>query len=1253
MVVTSNFVFVLCLITSLVSLMEASAFCVVNSTEDVNASLCSNSRQCYYGNTISIQQLSKHIISSNISNIEVYFCSANYDLVSLVVNFTDVSSILIQGLDATSIHCSHHSGLYFKRVRNVEMRTISLNGCGFPNTHDKLHPNITTSLYLINSSNIEMTNIDISGSQGIGLAMIGISGYVSIVDSNFDKNRDPFFEAPGAGIFIDSFRSESATYKLENCNFTRNGATNGLGGKVITYYDRGGGVNIYFRAETANVNMTLTGCLFEDNTASYGGGMYVSFNNSARDVQVTVEDTLFRTNSAINRGGAVVAGYLLDTGGMIRNSVKFQSCKFIKNKCKKGGAVYLYAVPGNRENRVYSNNNNSFKFDSCIWERNEAMYGSAVLISPFTYKNHFSDGELPLAWFNSCSFVRNLNQIQPQLMRNANVTRYGRGAMYINLFHVRLSGDTKFVRNSRSSAIYLMSSILELAESSYVLFKLNFGYQGGAMNLRGSASIYLNDNTLIEFDGNYAWDNGGAIYYATLVDPSQLTRSNCFIEYVGKHQSVADRNATLLFRNNSIHVRTEQESSGQSIYLTSANSCTKLYNMYNKVDIMKALNLTVTFIFQDGIHNDTLVTSPSSFTVTEDLPKSLVPGKEVVLTLNAADDMQHRVLSPVYYIRMHPYTKNSKNLRIDSAYTLSTNNKIKVRGKPGNEGTLLLKLPNQDDTALSLKITLEECPPGFVFDHEDLVCECSTSNKSNFYTAINVCNLEAYEATLIRGYWAGYVNDNHIEDSFRTSSCPIGYCNNEHNRSEILLPDRASDLSVEICAPSRMGVMCGECVGNTTVYYHTPGNFKCGSEKYCHLGILLFILSQVLPVTLLFLAIIFFNIQLTTGALTGFLLYAQVFSSLHISGNNIIHMSSVAHKLLKVLEFIVQGFNLNFFALPHLGFCLFRNASYLDLLAFEYVLVVYALLLIILTVVCLNWRHKCSRRLSRKIKPKASIIHALSGFLVLCYAKTTRLTIWILTPGTLHGKGAKDLEVMVFYRGSLQFFGQEHIKYAIPALFALVFMTCLPPLLLLMYPLCYRVLALLRLEESTFSKFLCKIVPLERIKPLFDSIQSDFRDKHRYFAGLYFLYRLLILLLFAATADLVHFYFTLQFTLILILAIHGWVQPYKKKWHNRLDLYIFLLMNIINGITLYLFMGTIDQFLGESAIAACSTIQVLLASSPMVFMVIYVLKRLRIKKLLTCIKRMFKKKEEDNLSLSLSTLDEGRDDPEEVNYQKF
>ena len=125
---------------------------------------------------------------------------------------------------------------------------------------------------------------------------------------------------------------------------------------------------------------------------------------------------------------------------------------------------------------------------------------------------------------------------------------------------------------------------------------------------------------------------------------------------------------------------------------------------------------------------------------------------------------------------------------------------------------------------------------------------------------------------------------------------------------------------------------------------------------------------------------IFFDIQLNTGALNGFLFFMQVLSIFNLTANNIIKVPKITENFLTALYSVIKTFNLDFFVIPGLDFCLFKGANPLDLLSFDYVLVVYLLLLVLFTITCLNRR--CTTRVKRlrgrRILRTSSIIHGLS-----------------------------------------------------------------------------------------------------------------------------------------------------------------------------------------------------------------------------------------------------------------------------------
>ncbi len=336
----------------------------------------------------------------------------------------------------------------------------------------------------------------------------------------------------------------------------------------------------------------------------------------------------------------------------------------------------------------------------------------------------------------------------------------------------------------------------------------------------------------------------------------------------------------------------------------------------------------------------------------------------------------------------------------------------------------------------------------------------------------------------------------------------------------------------------------------------------------------------------------------------------QMISTLKIQAENFIWFIRSVYVLKIIHMFIYLILDLDFLHMgKDLSFCLWEGATSLDMLAFRYVTILYSLVLVIVTVFLLR---QCNCSFCGKSLPtfKGSIIHGLSAFLVMSYSGCTRVSLLILTPSTLHigpdyGKNPR-YDYVAYYNGDYSYMGSEHLKYAIPAIFFIITVTTIPPLLLLSYPLCYKLFALLKIDESKFVQITCKIIPLEKIKPFFDSMQSAFKDRYRFFAGLYFLYRLVCLLSFALSSTLTTHYLLTGVLLALMLAVHGAFCPYKKRWQNLLEACLFLNLFMINALTFYNYYLVLPNVTNTNNLVVLSAIQNVLILLPLLYLVSYI-----------------------------------------------
>jgi len=124
----------------------------------------------------------------------------------------------------------------------------------------------------------------------------------------------------GGGVFFNNNAGASATF--ENCTFTGNSVTNNAGGGVIL---------------VSNGNLTITDCVFENNTSSDKGGAIVAGNSA----NVNISGSLFNGNSATRGGAIAVTGNGVDF--VLNNST------FVNNTATSsdGGAMYLGGANAN------------------------------------------------------------------------------------------------------------------------------------------------------------------------------------------------------------------------------------------------------------------------------------------------------------------------------------------------------------------------------------------------------------------------------------------------------------------------------------------------------------------------------------------------------------------------------------------------------------------------------------------------------------------------------------------------------------------------------------------------------------------------------------------------------------------------------------------------------------------------------------------------------------------------------------------
>ena len=675
----------------------------------------------------------------------------------------------------------------------------------------------------------------------------------------------------------------------------------------------------------------------------------------------------------------------------------------------------------------------------------------------------------------------------------------------------------------------------------------------------------MNDNSQFQFINNSAARVGGGIFYASSDQREYFEGRSCFLMYGGKENNISKRNITITFHDNNAPL------GGISIYSESLFSCYFAY--YEK----NAYNLTKLFDRIGNFHLDApnlasgvwpLATAARKVRLEGRPHMMAIPGERLQVPITMYDEF-HNVKRSEFALRV----EDNKLVHLENYFTV--NNSTRIYGAPNQSMTLVVSTP-QSLYAIEyfIHVRLLPCSPGFFFDAVTESCKCSADSQPHAYPAIIKCN--ELGAFIKSNYWVGYYpGSDKRPDHLYTAFFPLAF---ENFTTLRVLPNSSNYLSDFICGNTREGVLCGACKMGYSALYHSREMVCRQNTTSCKFGVIIFLLSEILPAIFFFTSVMMFGINFSSGSLNGFIFYSQVVDafSQDLVISEIKH-DSTSFKVLKSGYQLIYGiFNFDYFST--FPFCLWKGATVMDVIAFKYVATTFAFMLIIFIVFVMNHPTKrCSRNnyyislLKHYTGKRSSVTHGISAVLIICYGQCTRVGFFLLIKTFLRSKPGVD-PIPVTYYGGLPYFGNKHLSYAIPAIIFTIILVCLPPFCLILYPTSFHLLELCGLSEHRYINMVSHLLGLGRFVPLLDAFQSSYKDKMRFIAGFYFLYRVLAFITYMYSEIVPPVLLA-----VLILGHHSILQPYKSCQHNVIDTFIFLNITIINCLTIMIKFSLITE----------------------------------------------------------------------------
>ena len=1203
------------------------------------------------------------------ANLNIVFYNGTH-ILSKVLLFENTVDISISSSSEARIVCDGlHSALAFKHSRNIRIERLSIEMCGsvFNSTSLNLTSeyrnetmNFLSAVYFEACTNVELLKVAVERSQGVGVTVYNTNGTIRVLYSEFRSNKVPGWlpDFPGGGgMYIEfsvcvpgslsdscgksqPFR-DNACYEIRHCIFESNVASTinlekGSFVKIVgdenhgnhQELGRGGGLGLFFAGSAKNNSIEIANCYFMNNKAVSGGGLMLSLSGYVTNNSVFITNSKFVGNDVQQAGGGAVIQ--CTTSGVRGSRVKLHGSKISNNSAINGGGLLLLY----NHLEMGDNTSNAIEIHSTLLSDNFAEYGAAVdslLYAPAGYNG-------PYPTFTNCSFVGNYVVLAKSLslsdLSDPVQVTYGVGTFTVSKMTIVFKDSVTFKHNT-GCALWAVSSRLIFSSNVVAHFENNTGIQGGAMGLVSLSLVQVQENSTLSFVRNKALVNGGAIYSFFPSMPSLLHSATlCPIQYYDSATTV-ERNVMFYFEDNYL-LRSSSDNSGygRSIFMPSLQPCVFfcMAQTQGELSIEKMFSCLGNYVFNStrGINGTFEVSTAGrqfSFENGSISTLFLTPGKVFDLPLVVVDDLGHSLLGSVIHVHIE---HGRDKIVLDPAYKIITQHTIKVYGAARSNGTIVFTLAEHSHSRLSLKIELLPCPPGLyenklpIQEHGRIIhrlrCTCNWDQTSrSIYNGI-YCNSNTFQAKVQHTVWVGYIVNNVLPEHLATSLCPQHFCYSGQGIEPLhILPASASfeELNRFVCGPNRRGILCGECSKGYSVFFHSE-NHKCMPNKLCQVGWIFYLLSEILPLTAMFIIIVLLNVNFSSGALNGFILFAQVLDSLSIGASGMLEFQLMKSRplfsLTKLYKFVYRTLNLDFFTLDALSYCLWEGATTLGLLSFKYVTVFYAFVLILVSVFVLN---KCQVRLCQRIRLtsiRSYVIHGLSAFLITCYVKCAQIFFQILVPGRLRGmekqSSAYNPVKVVFYSGHIDYLSRDHLPYAFPAIIVALIVCVPPPFFLIWYPLGRQ--AVSKATSKCSRGVSCSVnLPhrcssfslLDKMKPLLDSFQSCYKDKCRFFAGLQFLYRLIILGTYNFSYSPLVFYILIDIEMVLMLFVHVLFRPYHKVWHNVLDCLVYVNIALVNSLTLliYIFSNEFEMRYVFEAIV----LQTILIYLPLVYIIIY------------------------------------------------
>ena len=493
---------------------------------------------------------------------------------------------------------------------------------------------------------------------------------------------------------------------------------------------------------------------------------------------------------------------------------------------------------------------------------------------------------------------------------------------------------------------------------------------------------------------------------------------------------------------------------------------------------------------------------------------------------------------------------------------------LAAQGKHHIPNSIIAVLPNSLQTVkFPTSLLNKTCYPWMLYNKTDDSCECS-----NIPERAISCDPTIPRTSILDCYCITYDierQETHLGKCL--FGCDLYRTDSLYNK----LPPTKANLTEHTCGyAGRTSTLCGKCKPGYSplVYSYDMSCINCTGMTYNWIK---YIAVAYIPLTFFFLFVVVFRFSGTTPWMRAFITICQGLAS-PIAIRFFLRVGK--HRMntsIRILGLIYGFFNLDFFRTVISPICL--DITPLQALALDYAIAFYPLLLVLTTYILIKlysrdvriivWLWKPLRKYFISMKNnwnfEGSVVNAFATFFLLSYLKLLDVSFDMLIYTKVYTLSNSSLsfstQYVLYFDASVDYFGPEHLPYALLAISVMMIMILFPIAFFIIYPM--------RCFQQCLNSYHIRRQSLDIFMNCYQGFYKDGTDGTkdcRFFSVLFFLLQISMFIFFMVARNIYCYPICAAFV-TLVTALQICVRPYKEKFreYNTADAFIMIIFATI------------------------------------------------------------------------------------------